>query len=71
MTSPLDRFASGRADSQDKALEYGLCDGAQCRCVIVHGDEVVIEDGFLFHSIDCYIKSNGARVGVYGWDIPA
>lgn len=69
--SSLDRFASGPRDPQDKPQDYTTCDGAQCGCIIVHGEEAVTEDGWVYHSVDCYLKSNGARIGVYGYDIPA
>lgn len=62
-----DRFAYGRPDPQDKPQECTTCDG--CSCVIVYGEEAVIEDGWIYHSVACYMQSHGARVGIYGDDI--
>lgn len=69
--SDFDRFASGHRDPQDKLQACAICDGENCGCAIVHGEEVVTEDGWIYHSVDCYLKSNGARIGVYGYDVPA
>lgn len=69
--SCFDRFASGCRDPQDQPQDDAICDGENCGCVIVYGEEVVTEDGCIYHSVDCYLKTNGARIGVYGYDVPA